>query len=390
MEIPLSKMYVDDQIHRVVSDVLNSGRYINGQNLKSFEQEFAGLCGTKYAVGVSSGTSAILLSLMALGIGEGDEVIVPSHTFIATASPAKFLGATLVYADIDPETYTVDPAEVKRKITTRTKAIIPVHLYGHPCDMDPINELAGANNMYVIEDACQAHGANYYSQQSVVNGPLAPTQQTQGTQHTQQTQATQQTEHKVGSLGDIACFSFFPSKNMTVLGDGGMITTNDDKIGQEVRMLRDHGRTQKYVHEILGLNCRLSELHAAIGREQLKHLADWTERRRAIAARYNVLLSDCGVNVPVEREWAKHVYYMYVIRVKQRDKLASCLKEKGIETGIHYPVPVHRQPCLKSDVHLPVTEKYVDEILSLPMHPQLSDEQVDYVASEVRNFMEGV
>ena len=389
MEIPLSKMYVDDQIHRVVSDVLNSGRYINGQNLKSFEQEFAGLCGTKYAVGVSSGTSAILLSLMALGIGEGDEVIVPSHTFIATASPAKFLGATLVYADIDPETYTVDPAEVKRKITTRTKAIIPVHLYGHPCDMDPINELAGANNMYVIEDACQAHGANYYSQQSVVNGQLAPTQQTQGTQHTQQTQATQQTEHKVGSLGDIACFSFFPSKNMTVLGDGGMITTNDSQLAQKVGMLRDHGRTQKYVHDMLGLNCRLSELHAAIGREQLKHLTDWIEGRRAIAGRYNALLRDSGVITPVEREWAKHVYYMYVIRAKQRDKLASYLKERGIETGIHYPVPVHRQPCLKSDVHLPITEKYVDEILSLPMHPQLTDEQVDCVASEVRNFTEG-
>jgi perosamine synthetase len=358
MQIPLSKMYVDDRIHRVVSDVLDSGRYINGQNLKAFEQEFATLCDTKYAVGVSSGTSAILLSLMALGIGEGDEVIVPSHTFIATASPAKFLGATIVYPDIDPETYTIDPAEVKRKITPRTKVIIPVHLYGHPCDMDPINGLARAHNICVIEDACQAHGATYKGR-------------------------------KTGSLGDVACFSFFPSKNMTVLGDGGMITTSDGQLAQKVGMLRDHGRTQKYVHEMLGLNCRLSEIHAAIGREQLKHLADWIERRRAIAARYNALLDGSGVVVPVEPEWAKHVYYMYVIRAKQRDKLASYLKEKGIETGIHYPVPVHRQPCLKSDVRLPVTEKYVDEILSLPMYPQLTDEQIDYVASQVRNFMEG-
>ena len=357
MRIPLSKMYVDDQIQKAVLSVLNSGRYINGQNLKSFEEEFADLCSTKYAIGVNSGTSAILLSLMALGIGEGAEVIVPSHTFIATASPARFLGATVVYADIDPETYTIDPAEVKRKITSRTKVVIPVHLYGHPCDMDPINDLARAHNLYVIEDACQAHGAAYKGK-------------------------------KTGSLGDIACFSFFPSKNITVLGDGGMITTNDEEIAQKVRMMRDHGRTQKYVHDMLGLNCRLSELHAAIGREQLKHLTEWTERRRAIAGRYNVLLRDSGAVVPVEREWAKHVYYMYVIRVKQRDKLASYLRDKGIETGIHYPVPVHQQPCMKSDAHLPITEQYADEVLSLPMHPQLSNEQVEYVASELRNFRE--
>jgi len=222
--------------------------------------------------------------------------------------------------------------------------------------MDPINELARANNIYVIEDACQAHSATYKGR-------------------------------RTGSLGDIACFSFFPSKNMTVLGDGGMITTNDSELAQKVRMMRNHGRTQKYVHEMFGLNCRLSEVHAAIGREQLKHLTEWTERRRAIAARYDALFRDSAVIIPVEKEWARHVYYMYVIRVKQRDKLASYLKGKGIETGIHYPVPVHRQPYLMSDVHLPITEKYVDEILSLPMHPQLSDEQVDYVASEVRNFM---
>jgi len=357
MNIALSKMYVDDQIEKAILDVLKSGRYINGQNLKSFEQEFADLCSTKYAVGVNSGTSAILLSLMAFGIGTGDEVIVPSHTFIATASPAKFLGASLVYADIDPEIHTIDPADVKRKITPRTKAIIPVHLYGHACDMDPINKLAEAHNLHVIEDACQAHGATYKGR-------------------------------KTGSLGDIACFSFFPSKNMTVLGDGGMVTTNNSELAQKVRMMRDHGRTQKYVHEMFGLNCRLSEIHAAIGREQLRHLKEWIERRRAIAARYNALLRDSGVVIPMEREWAKHVYYMYVIRVKQRDKLALYLKGKGIETGIHYPVPVHRQPYLMSDVHLPITEQYVDEILSLPMHPQLSDEEVDYVASEVRNFME--
>lgn len=357
MKISLSKMYVDDRIEKAISEVLNSGRYISGQNLKSFEEEFADLCSTKYAVGVSSGTSAILLSLMALGIGAGDEIIIPSHTFIATGSPAKFLGASLVYTDIDPETYTMDPAEVERKVTPRTRAIIPVHLYGHPCDMDPINKLARDHKLHVIEDACQAHCATYKG-------------------------------NKAGSLADVACFSFFPSKNVTVLGDGGMITTNDGELARKVGMLRNHGRTQKYVHEMIGLNCRLSEVHATIGREQLKHLAEWTERRRAIAARYNTLLRDSGVVIPVERKWAKHVYHMYVIRVKERDKLASYLKEKDIETGIHYPVPVHRQPCLMSDVHLPITEQYVDEVLSLPMHPQLSDEEVGYVASQVRNFME--
>jgi dTDP-4-amino-4,6-dideoxygalactose transaminase len=293
---------------------------------------------------------------MALGIRAEEEVIVPSHTFVATASPAKFLGATIVYVDVDPDTYTMDPADVERRITSRTKTIIPVHLYGHPCDMDPITELARANNIHVVEDACQAHGAAYKGR-------------------------------KAGSLGNIACFSFYPSKNMTVLGDGGMVTTNDGELAQKVRMMRDHGRTQKYVHEMFGLNCRLSEVHAAVGREQLKHLADWTERRRAIASRYDTLLRDSEVVLPVERDWAEHVYYMYVIRLKQRDKLASYLKNKGIETGIHYPVPVHRQPYLMSDVRLPITEQYVDEILSLPMHPQLSDQDVDYVASEVRNFL---
>ncbi len=356
MEIYLSKMYVDASIREAVLRVLDSGRYINGQNLSGFEEEFANFCQTKYAVGVSSGTSAILLSLMALGIGKGDEVIVPSLTFVATATPAKFLGAIIVYADIDPETYTIDPAEVQRKISPRTKAIIPVHLYGHPCDMDSINQLAKEHNLYVIEDACQSHGATYKGR-------------------------------RTGSLSDIACFSFYPSKNMTVLGDGGMITASDGKLAQKVRMLRDHGRTQKYVHELLGLNCRLSEIHAAIGREQLRHLMEWNKSRREIAVRYNTLLSNSGVVIPVERKWVEHVYHMYVIRAKQRDKLASYLREKGIETGIHYPVPVHRQPCVRSDVRLPITEKCVDEIISLPMHPWLSDNEVEYVASEIRNFM---
>lgn len=355
MKVSLSQMYVDDKIRQAIMRVLSSGQYIKGSELESFEQEFAKSCGTKYAVGVSSGTSAILLALMSLGIGDGDEVIAPALTFIATVSPARLLGATIKYADIDPETYTIDPGEIQRNISAKTKAIIPVHLYGHPCDMDAINKLAKAHNIYVIEDACQAHLATYKAKTA-------------------------------GSLGDIACFSFFPSKNMTVLGDGGMVTTNNAELAQKVRMLSDHGRTQKYVHELLGLNCRLSEIHAAIGNEQLKHLAVWNMRRREIAAQYGSLLNGYGLLLPVEKEWAKHVYHMYVIRTKQRDKLISYLKERGIETGIHYPVPLHRQPCIKSDVQLPVTEKYVEEILSLPIHPQMNDDQVDYVVSQIREF----
>jgi perosamine synthetase len=357
MRISLSKMYVDERIRRAVTEVLDGGQYIKGQKLETFEQNFAAFCNTKYAIGVSSGTSAILLSLMALGVGAGDEVIVPSHTFIATASPSVFLGARPVYADIDPETYTIDPAEVRSKVSAKTKAIIPVHLYGHTCDMDAVNGLAREHGLYVIEDACQAHGATHRGR-------------------------------RTGSLADVACFSFYPAKNMTVLGDGGMVTTNDEELALRIRMMADHGRTEKYVHELLGLNFRMSEVHAAVGIEQLKHVAAWNDRRREIAAQYNSLLRGLEVVTPVEKEWAGHVYYMYVIRVKQRDRLALYLKGKGIQTGIHYPLPLHRQPCVRSDISLPVTEKYVDEILSLPMHPQLTDAEVEYVASCVREFIE--
>jgi len=357
VKVSLSKMYVDGRIKQAVIEVLDSGQYIKGQKLRDFEQEFADFCSTKYAVGVSSGTSAILLSLMALGIGAGHEVIVPAHTFIATATPTVFLGGKPVYADIDPETYTIDPDDIRKKISPRTKAIIPVHLYGHPCDMDTINKLAKKYGLFVIEDACQAHGATYKA-------------------------------CKAGSLSDVACFSFYPSKNMTVLGDGGMVTTNNAELAQKIRMMADHGRTEKYIHELLGLNFRMSEISAAIGREQLSHVGAWNDTRRQIAARYNDLLRGLDIMTPVEKEWAKHVYHMYVIRVKQRDKLASYLLEKGIQTGIHYPVPLHRQPCVKADIRLPVTEKYVNEILSLPMYPQLTLDEIEYVASNVRAFLE--
>lgn len=355
MRIELSKMYVDDRIRQAVVEVINGGHYIKGRRLEDFEREFARFCNTQHAIGVSSGTSAILLTLMALGVGAGDEVIVPAHTFIATATPAMFLGARPVFADIDPQDYTLSIADVRSKISPRTRAIIPVHLYGHPCDMDAVVQLAGEHGLYVIEDACQAHGAEYRGK-------------------------------RVGSLADAACFSFYPSKNMTVMGDGGMVTTNNAELALKIRMLADHGRTEKYVHQLLGLNFRMSEIHAAVGTEQLSHVAEWNQSRREIAAKYTRLLQGSEVATPVEKEWARHVYHMYVIRVKQRDKLVADLKAEGIQTGIHYPVPLHRQPCLKSEVQLPVTEQYADEVLSLPMHPQLTDAELEYVASAVKKF----
>lgn len=358
MKINLSVMYMDDQIKKAVIDVLDSGRFIKGEQLKKFEHEFAAFCSAKYTIGVSSGTAAILLSLMALGIGKGDEVIVPSHTFIATATPILFLGAKPVFADIDAETYTINPKSIDECLTSRTKAIIPVHLYGHPADMDQINDMAQDNELYVIEDACQAHGALYKGKMT-------------------------------GSLADIACFSFFPSKNMTVCGDGGMVTTNNMELAEKVSMLRDHGRKEKYIHEMVGLNLRMSEISAAIGRQQLRHLSVWNEKRRHVAKLYNQLLSGIDkIVTPVEKEWARHVYYMYVIRTKQRDKLAEYLRDNGISTGIHYPVPVHQQPIMKAYSNsLPVTEKIVDEILSLPMYPQLTDTQIKFIIDIIETFI---
>lgn len=356
MNISLSKMYMDDEIKGAVNDILTSGYYIKGQNLRSFESEFAQAFNVEYAIGVSSGTSAILLAMMALGVKKGDEVIVPSHTFIATASPAKFLGADIVYADIDPDTYTISPDDIAEKITDKTKAVIPVHLYGHAADMDAIMSIADEHNgVSVVEDACQAHGGLYKGK-------------------------------NVGSIGDLACFSFFPSKNMTVGGDGGMVTTNNEELAGKVSVRRDHGRRDKYVHDVLGLNLRLNEIQAAIGRIQLKHLPDWVETRRDIASRYNQMLGDV-VETPKEQSWTKHVYYVYTIQSDDRDGLAKHLNDSGIATGIYYPVPVHRQPCMEAeDVSLPLTERCVDRILSLPMHPQLNDNEVEYIASKVIEF----
>jgi dTDP-4-amino-4,6-dideoxygalactose transaminase len=360
MGINITEMYVDDEIRQAAIRILDGKRYIKGPEVKQFENEFAEFCGVGHATATSSGTTALMTAYLALGLGQGDEVIVPSHTFIATATPAVVLGAKPVFVDIDPETYTMDVDDVKSKITEKTKCIVPVHIYGHPVDMAPLMEIASERDIPVIEDSCQAHGGLYRDQ-------------------------------KIGSIGTMACFSFFPSKNMTVAGDGGIVISKDKDLGEKLGLLRDHGRTDKYTSSMLGLNFRMSEIHAAIGRIQLKHLPEWIEQRRRAAETYNKLLEGVEqVTRPVERDWAKHVYHLYVIQIDDRDGLAEYLKSKGIGTGIHYAVPLHGQPILAKfveGIELPVTDSVTKRILSLPLHPELSDEDIGTVTDEIKNFV---
>lgn len=360
LRIPLSKVYMDRDIKEAVCKVLDSGWYILGESVTQFEQKFADFCGVKHAACTSSGTAAIFLSLLALGVGPGDEVIVPSFSFMATASPVLHVGAKPIFVDIALRTYTLDPNEVKKKLSKRTKAIIPVHLYGHPADMDSILEIAEKNNLFVLEDACQAHGAEYKGK-------------------------------KVGGIGHVACFSFYPSKNMTVCGDGGIVTTDNEEVAEEIRMLRNHGRRAKYVHGILGYNLRFNEIQAAIGLEQLEKLPAWNEIRRKIAQAYNKSLNGLVIT-PIEERWAKHVYYMYVIRTEKRDALQEFLKKHGVSTGIHYPVPIHKQPAtsgiVDSNLTLKNTEESAVTVLSLPMYPQLTQLEIEYVCEKIALFHE--
>jgi perosamine synthetase len=359
VRINLAEMYVDDDIKHAVLSVLESGTYVKGEQNAQFEKEFARFAETDYAVSVNSGTSALLLALACLQLGKGDEVLIPSHTFIATANAVVLAGGTPVFADIDPATYTLDPEDLQAKVTDNTKAIVPVHLYGHPCDMDPIVACAKEHDLVVIEDACQAHGAEYKGR-------------------------------RCGSMGDMAAFSFFPSKNMTVAGDGGMVTTNREEYAGLIAALRDAGREEgeKYFHRYVGYNMRLGEIQAAIGRVQLRHVAAWNERRRLHADLYRDLLRDTeGVTLPVEREWGRHVYHQYVIRTPERDVLREQLAMQGIASGIHYPIPVHLQPAIREitgEVSLPETEAAAEDILSLPVHPWLSEDDIREIATIIQ------
>ena len=362
-DIKLVKMYMDDEIRNEVLKVLDAGYYIKGPNLKSFEESFKEYIGPKHAIGVSSGTAALFLAYNELNLQPGDEVIVPSHTFIATVSPLAFFNAKPIFVDCDPDTYCMDIEHVKEKITSRTKCITPVHLYGHPVDMDPLIEIANEKNIKIIEDCCQAHGTEYKGK-------------------------------KVGNFGDMSVFSFFPSKSMTVGGDGGMIVTNNDDFGEILRVRRDHGRTTKYENENLGLNFRLSEIQCVIGRIQLKYLPEWIEKRREIVRFYNdILNSYSSIKIPEEKEWAKCGYYVYTIQMENRDSFVDYFKEKKIATGIYYPIPVHRQPIIEKiygkQPNLPITEKIVDKIVSLPLSPLLTNEELNRIKSEIIKYIEG-
>ncbi|MGB8780514.1 MAG: DegT/DnrJ/EryC1/StrS family aminotransferase [Candidatus Bathyarchaeia archaeon] len=359
MNVPLSKVYMDDAIKKTVLEVLDSGWYILREKVKEFEDKFAEFCGVKNAVCASSGTAAIFLSLLALDIKAGDEVVVPSFSFIASAAPVVQVGAKPVFVDVEARTYTADPERIREAVTKRTKAIFPVHLFGHPANMDAILEIAEENDLYVIEDACQAHGAEYKGR-------------------------------KVGGIGHVACFSFYPSKNMTVCGDGGSVVTNDEEIAEKIRMLRDHGRREKYIFDALGYNLRFNEIQAAIGIKQLEKLPRWNEARRNIAKMYNQALEEL-VTTPIEEEWAKHVYHLYVIRTKKRDKLAESLKQHGVSTLVHYPVPIHKQPAitgvLGAQPALRITDTICQEVLSLPMYPSLTEPEVEYVSERISDFL---
>jgi len=361
MKIPLVKVYMDDGIKKAVMEVLDSGWYILHERVQEFEKKFAEFCGVKNAVCVASGTAAIFLSLKALDIKHGDEVIIPSFSFIATANPILEVGAKPVFVDIDPRTYTIDPEKIRKAVTKKTKAIMPVHLYGHPADMDPILDVAKKNDLYVVEDACQSHGAEYKGR-------------------------------RTGGIGHVACFSFYPSKNMTVCGDGGAVVTNDAEVAEKVRKLRDHGRVDKYIFDLQGYNLRFNEIQAAIGIKQLEKLPRWNEARRNIAKMYNKALDDL-VTTPTEESWAKHVYHLYVIRSKKRDELQKFLSNSGISTLVHYPVPIHEQPAITSlmgtQPTLGNTEKFAKEVLSIPMCPTLTVSEVDYVSGKIREFFKG-
>jgi len=365
MNVPLldlTRQYssIEPQIKAVVEEVMKSQYFIMGPRVVDLEKKIAEYCGAKYACGCASGTDAILLSLMALGVGPGDEVVTTPFTFFATAGCISRLCAKPVFVDIDPSTYNINPDLIERAITSRTKAIIPVHLFGQCADMDPINAVAQKHGIPVIEDAAQAIGAKYKGK-------------------------------RAGTLGTIAAFSFFPSKNLGAFGDGGIITTDDQKLYDLVSILRVHGSKPKYFHKYIGINSRLDALQAAILLVKLPHLDKWNEGRRANAASYNKLLSGMSVGLPTEQGGLYHIYNQYTVRVPRRDECREYLKSKGVGTEIYYPVPLHLQECYASLGYgrgaLPAAEKAADEVMSLPIFPELTAAERQHVATALAEFM---
>ena len=348
---------IKPEIDAAIARVLETGQFVLGDEVAAFEREFAAYCGAAHGIAVNSGTSALHLALLAAGVGPGDEVITAPFTFVATVAAIDYTGARPVFVDVSEDSLTMDPGALEAAITSRTKAIIPVHIYGQPADMDPIRAIAARHGLSVIEDAAQAHGAQYRGKPA-------------------------------GSLGDLACFSFYPSKNLGAYGEGGLVATNNADHAARIRTLRDWGQQKKYVHDVRGFNARMEGFQGAILRVKLRHLPAWTDARRRVADRYNELLAGTGIALPKEMPYARHVYHLYTVRLKEREALQAALRNDGIATGLHYPIPVHLQPAYADLGYragaFPVAERAAAQVLSLPVFPEMTDGQIEQVVASVR------
>lgn len=349
---------IAEEVHRSITEVLSRCAFSGGPYVEKFEEEFAAFCGSKWAVGVGSGTEALWLALLGLGVGPGDEVITVPNSFIATAEAITLCGAQPVFVDIDEESFTMSPALLAQAITPCTKVIIPVHLYGQPADMDPIHAIADRHGIAVVEDACQAHGAEYKGR-------------------------------RAGSLGHAACFSFYPGKNLGAYGEAGCVVTKDEQLAKKVKMLRDHGQSRKYYHNVIGTNGRMDGIQGAVLSVKLKYLDIWNSQRRVHAELYQKkLLGVRGVKLPSEMNYARHVYHVFAVRSRDREQLKSSLQGSGIECGVHYPVPIHLQEAYYAQGEtlgrFPVAELCAEQLLSLPMFPELTESELDYICEEVK------
>lgn len=380
MNIPLvdlraQYLQIKDEIDSAVQRVIESSSFVGGKEVKEFEESFAAFCGAKHCIGVGNGTDALSIALRCSGVGSGDEVVTVPNTFVATAEAISSVGARPVFVDIDEKSYTMDTERLwdlmkrrEKNGNRRIRAVIPVHLYGQPCSMDPILEIAREHRLIVIEDAAQAHAAQWFGsekEREPVNSP----------------------GKRIGSMGNAGCFSFYPGKNLGAYGDGGAILTNDDALARKIRRFADHGRIGKYDHEFVGINSRLDGLQAAILGVKLRHLEEWTEKRRRNASIYKDFLQDLAedkVLLPFESAFSRHVFHLFVVRVKSRERVRNLLSQNGISTGIHYPIPLHLTKAYADLGYkrgdFPLTERCSDEILSLPMYPELSSEEISFVA----------
>ncbi|HYI93667.1 MAG TPA: DegT/DnrJ/EryC1/StrS family aminotransferase [Bryobacteraceae bacterium] len=364
MNVPLMDLKqqyaaIKHEILPAIQEVLESSQFVLGKEVVAFEEDFSDFCGVQHGVAVNTGTSALHLALLAAGVGPGDEVVTVPCTFVATVAAIVYTGATPVFVDVDPVTYTMDATKVEAAITTKTKVILPVHLYGNPADMDLILEIARRHNLVVVEDSAQAHAAEYHGR-------------------------------RCGSIGDMGCFSFYPGKNLGAYGEGGLVTTNNPDFAKKIRMLRDWGAEKKYEHVLKGFNYRMEGIQGAILRVKLRYLQQWTEARRAHAAAYRKVLAYSGLTLPTETSGSKHVYHVYAVLTDKRSEIAGSLNSQGVQTGIHYPYPIHLLPA-HADLgyqagDFPISERIASEELSLPMFPEMTDAHIQAVGQAVTEF----